>query len=106
MFFPYYRMRGYETGEKQFPQRTFYAELPCGDDALLYASLMVVQGWLKTNGLNQEAEQCGQILGRMSFQKCIHKTDCNGPVNGLEAMPDSAGQADQFWGVPLTVNAD
>lgn len=114
MFFPYYSLRKYfdangnrdANGEKTFPQRSQYKELPCGDDALFYSSLLMVQGWLIANGFNNEAQTAAQIAGRMDFSKCVHKTDCNAATNGLEAQGAGQGGGDSFWSVPLTVNAD
>jgi hypothetical protein len=103
MFYPYYKMRT-ETGEKQFPARTDYTELPCGDDALLYASLVVVEGFLRGNKYIAEAETCAQIRGRFDFTQCLHVTDCNGPTNGQKAAGVQGG--DHFWSIPLTVNAN
>merc|ERR1719487_224929 len=54
LFYPYYHLRSREDGEKLFPQHTQYSELPCGDDALLYASMVMVQGWLKARGFERE----------------------------------------------------
>lgn len=104
LFYPYYRLRSKETGGKLFPKNTGYDELPCGDDALLYASMMLVQGWLKGKNFDTEAEKCGKILGRMDFSKCVRKTDCAGAGNGLEDG-SSADEGDKFWSVPLTINA-
>lgn len=104
LFYPYYRLRSKESGEKLFPKNTGYDELPCGDDALLYASMMVVQGWLKGKKFDEEAEQCGRILGKMDFSHCVRETDCNAGGNGLEDGSGSGG-GDKFWSVPLTINA-
>merc|ERR1719453_2322588 len=61
LFYPYYRLRSKEGGGKVFPTRTEYKELPCGDDALLYASMMLVRGWLTKSNFHTEAETCSQI---------------------------------------------
>lgn len=92
LFYPYYRLRAKEDGDKLFPQRTEYKELPCGDDALLYASMMMIQGWLKSRSFTKAADTCAEILGRMDFSQCVRMTDSNG--------------GDKFWAVPLTFNAD
>jgi hypothetical protein len=105
LFYPYYTLLAKDTGKKQFPQRTAYAELPCGDDALFYASLMLVQGWLESRSFKREASQAADILGRMDFSHCIRKTDCNAAGNGLETSAGE-GKGDKFWSVPLTVNAE
>jgi len=106
MFYPYYRLRD-SNGNKIYPKHTEYSELPCGDIALLYGSMMMVQGWLTDKVFHKEAATCAKILGRMNFSHCLHVTDCNGPVNGQEAALEREDkQGDQFWSVPLTVNAD
>lgn len=91
MFYPLYFLRNSEHGEKIFPKPMDLRELPCGDDALLHASLMVVQGWLKQNSFHSEADTCGKIIGRMNFSHCQRATSCGDK---------------EFWAVPLTVNAD
>jgi len=107
LFYPYYRLRSKEDGGKIYPQRTEYKELPCGDDALLYASLMMVQGWLKHKSFTGEAETCGRIIGRMDFSHCMRETDCNAAGNGIfDAPPGEELHGDRFWSVPLTYNAD
>jgi hypothetical protein len=98
MFYPYYRMRD-EDGDKQFPQRTEAEELPCGDDALFFASLMMVQGWLKSNSFHHEADACATILRQMDFSRCIRQTHCT------ENEADGELQGDRFWSVALTFNA-
>mmetsp|Transcript_128651 Transcript_128651/g.223025 ORF Transcript_128651/g.223025 Transcript_128651/m.223025 type:complete len:941 (-) Transcript_128651:69-2891(-) len=105
LFYPYYRLRDKETGAKLYPKRTDYKELPCGDDALLYASLLLVQGWLKSRDLNRLGDMAGEILGKMDFSRCVRMTDCNAAGNGLEAS-SNASKADKFWSVALTFNAD
>jgi hypothetical protein len=105
LFFPYYRLRSKETGEKIFPQRTEYQELPCGDDALFYASMMLVQGWLESKSFKKEAKTCSEILGRMDFSRCVRMTDCNAAGNGLESSADDS-TGDKFWSVPLTFHAE
>jgi hypothetical protein len=105
LFYPYYSLLQKDTGKKQFPKRTDYAELPCGDDALFFASLMMVQGWLEAKSFKKEASQAAKILGRMDFSHCVRKTDCNAAGNGLSES-SSEGKGDKFWSVPLTVNAD
>jgi hypothetical protein len=110
LFYPYYRLRDKDSGAKLFPQRTEYKELPCGDDALLFASMMLVQGWLRLNNFQKEAETCAGITGKMDFSHCIRITDCNAAGNGLKANENDAeennGSGDRFWSVPLTYNAD
>jgi len=105
LFYPYYRLRDKISGKAQFPQRTEYKEMPCGDDALLYASMMMVKGWLKTHKFDGEAAACDAILGRMDFSQCIRKTDCSGAGNGIFAE-EGKDDGDKFWSVPLTFNAD
>lgn len=95
MFYPYYKLKEAGSGEKVFPTRTDYDELPCGDDALVYASLMMIQGWLRDKGFHTDADTCGRITGRMDFSKCVRYSGCDGSVDG-----------EQFWQVPLTVNAN
>lgn len=106
LFYPYYRLRTKEDGAKQFPARTEYAELPCGDDALLYASMMMVQGWLRKRRFNQEEKFCSDILGRMDFSQCKRETDCNAAGNGFDGQNAEDADGDKFWSVPLTFNAD
>jgi len=98
MFYPYYAMRD-KDGDKQFPERTEAQELPCGDDALFFASLMTVQGWLKNNSFQHEANTCSAILRQMDFTRCIRQTHCNRDGDG-----ELAG--DKFWSVALTFNAE
>lgn len=105
LFFPYYHLRDRETGAKLFPRRTDYKELPCGDDALLYASLLLVQGWLKSRREFKLDALTADILGKMDFSHCVRMTDCNAAGNGLEASANSS-QADRFWSVALTFHAD
>lgn len=104
LFYPYYQLRDKVSGEKIFPTKTDLKDLPCGDDALLYASLMLVQGWLKNRRFHEEADFCGRIMSRMDFSKCVRKTDCNVAGNGIDGDADGGG--DTFWSVPLTYDAD
>lgn len=105
LFYPYFTMRSRATNEEQFPTRTDLKDLPCGDDALFYSSLLVVQGWLTQKQFKAEADICAEIIGRMDFSHCIRTTDCNKAGNGqLDDDPNADG--DKFWAVPLTVHAD
>mmetsp|Transcript_64115 Transcript_64115/g.111829 ORF Transcript_64115/g.111829 Transcript_64115/m.111829 type:complete len:868 (+) Transcript_64115:80-2683(+) len=102
LFYPYYQLKDTKTGANQFPSHTDLEEMPCGDDALLYSSLLVVQGWLKTNDLKDEEELCGQVVKTMDFSHCTRKSDCRA-IRQSSAPKDVA--SDQFWSVPLTFNA-
>lgn len=104
LFYPYFELRSRENGTKHFPSRTWLKDIPCGDDALFYASMMMVQGWLQQNKFQTEAATAARILGRMSFKKCFRVTDCNKATNGFQE--EGSGKADEFWSVPLTFNAD
>jgi len=101
MYYPYFQMRNSQTGQKIFPVRTPLQDMPCGDDALFYASMMTVQGWLGSNNFHAEADHAGQILARFNFSKCQRFTDCNQATNG-QAAADPTAQGDKSWGVPLT----
>lgn len=105
LFFPYYQLKDKDTGKYQFPNRTDLEELPCGDDALLYSSLLVVQGWLMSKGMQQEERLCATILKEMNFSHCMRKSDCASELeDGAHVDPRDAA-SDQFWSVPLTINA-
>jgi hypothetical protein len=105
LFFPFYRLRVAGAGDKQFPQATDLKELPCGDVALFYASLMMVQGWLKEKEYTPDADRCSQILEQIHFKNCVRITDCGEAGNGLEGGTQDS-QSDKFWSIALTFNAD
>jgi len=106
MFYPLYKLRS-ESGEKIFPQKVLDAnDIPCGDDALLYASMLMVQGWLKANNYHSEASTCAEILGRVDFSQCLQVTDCNEAMNGQTTKNEDPNvKGDKFWSIPLTYNA-
>lgn len=96
LFYPFYQLRSSTDMSDQFPFHTEFDELPCGDDALLYSSLLVVQGWLKSRGFDDEEKTCDTIRTNMDFSKCLRETHCG----------DGESQSgDKFWSVPLTFNA-
>jgi len=105
LFYPYYNLRSKVDGEKVFPKATEYKELPCGDVALFYASMMAVQGWLTTKKFHDAANTCGRIVKKIDFSRCVRLTDCNAAGNGLADSGDSAS-VDKFWSVPLTFHAE
>jgi hypothetical protein len=105
LFYPFYRLRNKQSGDKLFPKKTESKDIPCGDDALLYASMMMVQGWLVTNKFHQEAAVCQKILSRFDFSHCVRMTDCNGEGNGMKGTNENK-QGDKFWSIPLTFKAD
>lgn len=107
MFYPLYNLRS-KSGEKIFPTRLLDApELPCGDDALLYSSMLMVQGWLIANDFKKEADFADRILAKADFSQCLRVTDCNEVMNGQNTKNEDPNvEGDKFWSIPLTVNAD
>lgn len=99
LFYAFYTLIN-EDGEKQFPSHTDNLDIPCGDAALLYSSLLVVQGWLKSRGFHEEFKLCSSIQQKMNFSHCLRKSSCRGFV---ETNKDDA---DTFWAVPLIFRAD
>jgi hypothetical protein len=67
--------------------------------------MMLKQVWLESKSFKHEAAVCSRILGKMDFSRCVRKTDCNAAGNGLDQSA-SGGTGDQFWSVPLTINAE
>jgi len=105
MYYPYFTLRNRETGEKQYPARTTLQDMPCGDDALFYASTMTVQGWLRRNKFDAQADWAAQILAKFDFSKCLRVTDCNTATNGqIDDDPNADG--DKFWSIPLTFHVE
>jgi len=106
MFFPYYKLR--ETREDnanygtilEHPHRSDYLELPCGDNGLLYSSLMLVRGWLLTGEFSDEAALAERITSKFDFSKCIHRKSC--PHDAAEHFPNDV----RPWVVAMTVNSE
>jgi len=64
--------------------------------------LLMVQGWLKSNLFNTEADSCARILGRMDFSKCIQTTHCDWNKDSNKG----SYQGDRYLSIALTFNAD
>jgi len=103
LFYPFYKLRNTNKDCVNYgkilaaPERTNYLELPCGDNALLYSSLVLVRGWLITNMFHEEAALAESITSKFNFDKCIHRKRClRGKLKNSNDLP---------WAVALTVNA-
>jgi len=102
LFFPYYELRethkdSDDYGKKKFPERTTYAELPCGDGSLLHGSLTLAQGWLLGREFADEAGLAETIASKLDFSKCLHVKECKGGSGDNDQKP---------WSIAMTVNAE
>lgn len=99
LFYAFYSLID-ENGAKQFPNHTDNQDIPCGDAALLFSSMLVAEGWLKSRGFQEEYKLCSSVRQKMNFSYCLRKASCRGFVH------DHKENADTFWAVPLIYRAD
>ncbi len=71
LFFPYYTVIDPSGADLRHPKRTADLELPAGDCALLWASLVVVEGWLLTRGMPDIAARAAAVRGRISVRAAL-----------------------------------
>jgi len=70
--YPFYKVVDSEGHDLPIPRRDPDSNVPSGDDALLYASLVVVQGWAEVRGYTDLARAAQNVTGRMAFRPFLH----------------------------------
>lgn len=66
--YPFYKVVDSEGHDLPLPQREPDSNVPSGDDALLYSSLVIVQGWATARGHTGLAAAASDVSGRMDFR--------------------------------------
>lgn len=66
--YPFYKMTDPEGADLLAPYRDPDPNIPSGDNALLYASLVIVEGWARTEGDEELASLAARTRGRMNFR--------------------------------------
>ena len=66
--YPFYKVVDSEGYDLSLPRREPDPNVPSGDDALLYASLIIVLGWSETNGFTELGDAVQAVTGRMDFR--------------------------------------
>ncbi len=72
LFYPYYTLVNPNGSNNAFPVNDGDARLPSGDCALLWGSIWVVEGWLKSIGEVSTAQLASQVRANMSFANCYY----------------------------------
>jgi len=75
--YPFYKVVDSEGRDLPVPAREPDSNVPSGDDALLYASLVIVQGWANVRGHPDLAQAAQDVAGRMDFRPFLHSQGGN-----------------------------
>lgn len=69
LFYPYYRVISPSTGvDLAIPYHDSNLEIPSGDNALLYASLVITEGWAKLIGAASTETKARSVKDKMGFR--------------------------------------
>ena len=71
--YPFYKMTSPDGKDLPMPYRDPHPEIPSGDNALLYASLVIVDGWGRRIGDQVLCEQAKRIRDRMNFRLFLRR---------------------------------
>jgi hypothetical protein len=66
--YPFYKVVNPQGQDLPLPVRDADTRVPSGDDALLYASLIVVRGWAEARGFTDVAQSAATAANRMDFR--------------------------------------
>ena len=70
VFYPYYKLIDEEGEDVSIPYHDVDPRLPSGDCALLYGSLNVTEGWLRSVGYTTVADKAAAVRADMNFGYC------------------------------------
>ena len=71
--YPFYKMTTPDGEDLPAPYHDPYPEIPSGDNALLYASLVIIEGWGRKIGDKELWEQAERIRRRMNFRMFLRQ---------------------------------
>lgn len=71
--YPFYKMTAPDGKDLPAPYHDPYPEIPSGDNALLYASLMIIEGWGRKIEDRALWEQADRIRKRMDFRMFLRQ---------------------------------
>jgi hypothetical protein len=97
--YPFYKMTTPQGKDLAMPYRDPYPQIPSGDDALLYASLTIVEGWARIIGDQELWEQAQRIRDRMDFSIFLKPGfgDCLYLAHTIDA--NVGGLSDSNWDI-------
>ncbi len=96
--FPYYRITQANGDDLDKPFFDGDQRVPSGDNALLYLSITVVEGWARLRGEEQLAELAARIRARMSWDMFLIRQE-NLFLIAHQYSPDTDTLSDAVWDV-------